>query len=68
MVGDQFDFFAHEVVSGVADAGVSVPVVGRVFGATRTLAIDLYIVPLTETTVFIQVLVLATGRHLNRHT
>jgi hypothetical protein len=61
-----FDLGAYEVVSGIADAAVGVPVVAGMFGASGTYAVDFDIETFTETAIFIQVFVDATGGHFDR--
>jgi hypothetical protein len=57
LIGNLSDFFTNPVVSRVADAGVSVPVIGRVFGALDTDTSNSYITYFTEAAVLKEILV-----------
>ena len=61
LVGNLSDLLADPVVSGVADAGVGVPVVGRVFGALDADTSDSDIAYFTEAAVLEEVLVSSAG-------
>lgn len=57
---------SHKVVPIVADAGVQIPVVGRVLRAFYTLPCNFDVFWLTEAAALIEVLVVTTGRVNNR--
>lgn len=48
MVGHLLDLLPHEVVTGIADAAVGVPVITGVLGADPAFAVDLNIAALAE--------------------
>lgn len=65
LVRDLLHLGTYEIIPGVADAAVGVPVVARVLGANSADTVDLDVESLAETNVFEQVFVLATGGDVN---
>lgn len=55
------DLLSHEVVALVADAGIQVPVIGRVLRASHTNSVDLHVSVLAEAAALVEILVEAAG-------
>ena len=65
LVGQSLDLFSHEVVAGITDAGVEVPVEGRVRRTGHALPVDAHVAVLAETAALIEILVPSAHWHFN---
>ena len=57
LIGSLLDLLSHKVVSGIADTGVQVPIVGGVLGALDALAVDPHVAVLAEAAALVEILV-----------